>query len=200
MMRSLAMILALALLVPTSARAQQFFDFDGHVTPYTLVGDQVTMLSIVGDPSGVETPLPLDFANFQYTIVVTDLTVDLVAPPQTGYVLGTIALYEDAGTPADYADPSTFTDGTALLTGTLESVLVQQFTATLGSGSGVVNWTGGSRIGDFHPDDRSNWSFLISVSSPTQIGYGQRWDGKVEPLIPVVDGDDSSWGALKSEF
>ena len=200
MMRSLAMILALALLVPTTARAQQFFDFDGQVTPFTVVGDQVTMLSIVGDPSGVETPLPLDFANFQYTIVVSDLIVDLIAPPQTGYVLGTIALYEDAGTPADYADPSTFTDGTALLTGTLESVLVQYFTATLGSGSGVVNWTGGSQIGDFHPDDRTNWSFLISVSGATEPGYGERWDGKVEPLIPVVDGDDSSWGALKSEF
>lgn len=199
-MRLLSCVLAIALLVPNLAHAQQFFDFDGQATGYTQVGDTIDMVSIVLDPPSVDTPLPLDFANFQYTIVVSGLQVDLIDGPVTGFIGGTIALYEDAGTPADYADPSTFTDGTALLTGEFDNLLTQQFTASLGSGSGVVNWTGGANINDFRPADRLNWTFVVSISGATEAGYAARWDGKVEPLEPVVDTDEQSFGTLKNAY
>ena len=199
LMHSLSLALVL-LLSPALAQAQQFFDFDGQATGYTQVGDTIDMYSIVLDPPSVDTPLPLDFANFQYTIVVTGLQVDLISGNDTGFIGGTIALYEDDTTPADYADPSSFTDGTALLSGELENLVVQMFTADLGSGSGVVSWTGGSNINDLRPQDRLNWAFLINVSAATEAGYDARWDGKVEPQEPVVDNDVRSWGAVKTEF
>ncbi|HKK72330.1 MAG TPA: hypothetical protein VKA86_14035 [Candidatus Krumholzibacteria bacterium] len=195
-MRLFSFALALALLAPSAASAQQFFDFDGQATGYTTVGDVVTMVAVVGDP-GVDTPLPLDFASFQYTIVVESLDVDLISGNTTGLVTGTIALYEDDGTPADFADASTFTDGTALLTGEVESLAITQFTATLGSGSGLVDWTGGSRISDFRPSDRENWAFVVNTSPATASGYDHRWDGKVEPQEPVVDTEVRSWGGVK---
>ncbi len=198
-MRLFSFVLALALVAPSAAGAQQFFDFDGQATGYAAVGDVVTMVAVVGDP-GVDTPLPLDFADFQYTIVVESLDVDLISGNTTGFVTGTIALYEDDGTPADYADASTFTDGTALLTGVVESLVLEQFTATLGSGSGVVDWTGGSRISDFQPSDRENWAFVVNTSPATESGYAQRWDGKVEPQEPVVDTATRSWSGVKIQY
>jgi len=199
-MRLIPSVLALTLLFALPANAQQFFDFDGQVTGFTQVGDTIDMYAVVLDPPAVDTPLPLDFDNFQYTIVVSGLQVDLINGNTTGFVAGSIALYEDAGTPADYATASTFTDGTALLTGEVENLVTTLFTASLGSGEGVVNWTGGSRIDDFRPQDRSSWAFVVTISAATEAGYAYRWDGKVEPQEPVVSDETQSFGALKSTY
>lgn len=199
-MRLTTCVLALFLLLAGPASAQQFFDFDGQATGYTQVGDFVEMYSVVFDPSGVDTPLPLDFDNFQYTIVVTGLQVDMIAGSTTGLLAGTITLYEDAGTAADYGNLSTFVDGDAILIGEVENLVNEEFIPGLGSGAGVVNWTGGSRIDDFHPSDRGSWAFLISISAGTEAGFDARWDGKVEPQEPVVDADATSFGEFKTGF
>jgi hypothetical protein len=200
------MLLSLALLslvaAPLSAQAQlQGFDFNGYVTG--LPGG-IDFYSEVFDPSpALELFPPLDFANYQYTLVVTGL----VPAGGNDWTGGTIVLYEDAlvgGTAADYANPATFTDGTPYLSGDLSltrtpNVLFPNLTNI----QGVVDWTGGSHINDLAPEDQSGWLFRAGGNSnpaePVPDGYDEQWDGKIETegVVPTADG---SWGVLKAGY
>lgn len=200
-MKKLVTLLALAgLVIAGPASAQQFFDFLGQANVPASVGGDLELHSIVVNNGQVDTPLPLDFDNFQYTLVVTGLTLDSDGFSQA-YSGGSIALYEDAGTAADYGTKATFTDGDAILTGTVVSLNRTMFTATMGSLSGLVDWTGGSRIDDIAPADRLAWAFLSGIrasSTVTQPGYDEQWDGKVEPQEPIVGTELQSWGSIKA--
>jgi hypothetical protein len=196
------MLLALLLVVgltPGLAGAQQLFDFYGQALVPTMVGNNLTMYSLVRDPAPGTTPIPLDFDNYEYTIVITDLRLDVDGTPQL-YSGGNVALYEDASTPADYANPATFTDGTAILTGTLPSLSRTLYTATLGSAAGTVDWTGGTRIAEIPLAYRTNWPILVGINANSaEEGYDEAWDGKIEPREPIATGTQS-WGAVKSRF
>jgi len=74
-----------------------------------------------GGAPTVVPPIPLDFVNFDYTIVVTDLVLDTDGMVQY-YSNGAIVLYEDNMAVADYANLATFTDGTAILTGVISTL------------------------------------------------------------------------------
>lgn len=188
--------------LPLAAGAQQLFDFTGQALIAGSVGGSVDMYGEVFDPAPATTPIPLDFANYQYTVVV-NATVAGISPFSRSFSDGTIAIFEDAGTAADYSNPATFSDGTAILLGTLKSF--SQFLPPAGPGSvsGFVDWTGGSRLDDIAPEDQSDWAFL-SGSSPDsgllQPGYDEVWDGKVEPQEPIVSDEESSFGSVKALF
>lgn len=184
---------------PQTASAQQFFDFFGQAILPANVGETLTVRAVVLDGApAVETPLPLDFANFQYTIVIEGTVYDALVGGAQLYSGGTIALYEDAATPAEYASPATFTDGTAILSGTVVSLSRSQI-LSLVSVVGTVDWTGGSQIDLLAPPDRLDWGLFSGVDTATaDPGYSETWDGKVEPRDPVVGLDDASWGNLKS--
>ncbi len=184
---------------PQSASAQQFFDFFGQAIVPANVGQTLTLRAVVFDGApAVETPLPLDFANFQYTIVIEGTVFDLLSGGAQLYSGGTITLYEDAGTVADYANASTFTDGTPLLSGVVVNLSRSQI-LSLVSVVGTVDWTGGSQIDLLAPADRLDWGLFSGVDTGTaDPGYSETWDGKVEPRDPVVGVDDGSWGELKS--
>jgi len=190
----------LVLVLPGMASAQQLFDFDGQTQVPALVGDPLSMVSIVRDPAPGTTPLPLDFANFEYTLVVTGLTYDGGVNPQS-YSGGTIVLYEDAGTPADPNNPATYSDGTAILSGDVTTLTRIMFTGTLGSANGTVDWTGGTEIGSFAPSDRVGWTFVSGINVLNALaGYDEAWDGKVEPVGPVVETHHESFGETKRRF
>jgi hypothetical protein len=202
-MKKLLLILAITGIVtaPGVASSQQLFNFNGQALIPTVIGDDATAYLPVDDSGTFEAPIPLDFANFEYTIVVTGMTLDVVSGAAQDYLPGTITLYEDDATPADYSNPATFMDGTAILSGSLYSFTRQLFTATLGSGQGDVDWTGGTRVGEIAPADQTGWSFLVSISRRETVvvpGYDENWDGKVEPLEPVVDTDESSVSEMKA--
>ncbi len=199
---TILMIAALAVTLPVAAQAQQIFDFLGQTLLPTGVGGSLTMYSVVNDPAPADTPLPLDFANFDYTLVIADLVLEVDASPQE-YSGGTITIFEDAGTTADYALPGTFFDGTAILSGTFVYLDRTMFTATLGSAIGEVDWTGGTRVGDIAPQDQTGWPFFSGINAlASQVvdGYDERWDGKVEPYEPIVPNETSSWGAVKTLY
>ena len=167
---------------------------DRHSSPIGVGGDLTAYLPV--DEAGViDTPIPLDFDNFDYTIVVTGLTLDVVNGNAQDYLPGSIVMYEDAATPADYGNPSTFTDGIAILSGSLYSFTRQMFTSTLGSGQGDVDWTGGTRLGEWpRPTSRAGPSSSASARARTVIdpGYDENWDGKVEPLSRVATSEPAS--------
>jgi hypothetical protein len=204
-MRTRITLLLLALLlVAVPASAQQLFDFLGQTVVPDGAGGMLNMDSVVRDPAPGTTPIPLDFANFEYTLVVTNLMLvsgDGTPVSPQNYANGTVTIYEDNGTAADHANPATFTDGTAILIGTIVQLNRTMFTPTLGSASGTVNWNGGTRLDDIAPVDQLGWPFLSGISAFVDVvedGYDEQWDGKVEPEEPIVDVDDMSWGSLKA--
>jgi hypothetical protein len=196
----LCLVLCVAFVGPASA--QQWFDFNAQVLVPTTTGDDLTLYGVINNNGQVETPLPLDFANNEYTIVVTNLTL-LSTGFTEQYAGGTISIYEDAATAADYSVPGTFSDGVAIMSGDLVSLGRTMFTATMGSVSGSVDWDGGSRVGEIAPADRLGWSFLSGVSTRATVtvaGYDENWDGKTEPQIPIVPTADANWGEVKSQY
>jgi len=188
--------------LPLAAQAQQLFDFLGQADLPDGVGDALTLHGVVVDPAPAATPVPLDFADFEYTLVVTDLLLDVDGSPQQ-YSGGTLVLYEDASTAADHADPSTFTDGTAVLVGAITFLERTMFTATLGTVSGSVDWTGGAMVGLIAPQDLDGWLFFSGVNAreeQVEPGNDEVWDGKVEPHDPIVENAIMNWGELKRRF
>ncbi len=199
----LTVMLACAVSAPAAASAQQWFDFNGQALLPAAVGQDLTLYAVINNNGIIDTPLPLDFANFEYTLVVTGLTLvtDLGGGGQT-YSGGAIAIYEDASTAADYTNPASFSDGTVLLSGDLDSLNRSLF-GSIGSAGGTVNWTGGTNLGDLAPADRLGWAFLTGISNRstvTEPGYDENWDGKVEPTVPVVSSQVESWSSVKAQF
>lgn len=189
-----------AFAVPASA--VQMFDFDAQAIMPTGTGSAATVYGRIVNGAAVATPLPLDFANYEYTLVVTGLIQDISGATSL-FSGGTVTIYQDAATAAVWAMPSTFSDGTAVLSGTLSAFQRTMLTATLGSGAGTVDWTGGTRLNLLAPADRTDWPFLTAVSraaSQVQPGFSERWDGKVEPREEVVSTEQRSWSELKAAF
>ncbi len=194
------LVIAMALAMP--AAAQQLFDFNGQATVPTTLGNSLTLDSVLRDPAPEITPLPLDFANFEYTLVVDGLVLDSDDMTQM-YSGGTIAIYQDNVTTADYAVPGSFTDGTAILTGTITTLSRTMFTSTLGTVTGTVDWNGGTRLNDVAPADQLNWAFLSGINAReenTVTGYSEQWDGKIEPQDPIVANEKILWGSFKAMY
>ncbi len=194
--------LALAVASPLTAQAQQLFDYLGHAEVPGDVGGTLTLRAVLTDPAPVATPVPLDFDAFQYTLVVTGLVLDVDGQTQS-YSGGAIALYEDAATPADPADPASFADGTPVLEGVVTSLSRTMFTATLGSVQGSVDWTGGASFADLAPLDASDWHIFSGVNARAGTapdGYDETWDGKVEPGDTSVADESLRWSDIKRMY
>lgn len=186
----------------TGALAAQMFDFDAQAVMPASVGGTATIYGKIVNGAAVASPLPLDFAGRQYTLVVTGLVQD-TAGSTSLFSGGAVMIYEDAATAADWAAPATFTDGVVVLSGSLAAFQRTMFTATLGSGAGAVDWTGGTLLDLLDPADRTAWPFLTAVSravTQVQPGYAERWDGKVEPQEEVVATEQRSWSELKAAY
>jgi len=197
-------IVMLTFLLPGAVMAQQFFDYFGMTLLPNGVGDSLTMYAEVRDPAPAVAPLPLDYDNYQYTLVITDLELVADGFPEI-YANGTITLYEDNGTTADYASPATFTDGTAILVGAVSMEVYHLSnvipTNTTGNGTGTVDWIGGTNLNDFAPEDQLGWTFLVATNSGSGLlepGYDEVWDGKVEPQDIIVSTDRVTWDKLKA--
>jgi len=203
MKKVLLATLALLTLQVGVASSAQFFDFNGQALVPTVVGDDLEMVGVIFDAAPAETPLPLDFANFEYTVVISGLNLDATGFTEV-YSGGSIAIYEDNGTAADFGNPATFSDGTALLTGTVTTLQRSIFfvSSGVGSASGNVDWSGGSSIDDIHPADRLGWALVVGISGGNTVepGYDENWDGKVEPQSPIVATEQTSFGLMKSGF
>ncbi len=185
-----------------SAAAVQLFDFDAQAIVPIMPGNAAEVYGVIVNGTAVDTPLPLDFANYQYTIVVTGLMLD-ESSSTSFFSNGSIAIYEDAATTADWNNTASFSDGTAILTGSLNPFAHTLFTTTLGSGQGTVDWTGGTRLNELAAMDQTGWPFLTGISrSSTQVlpGFTEKWDGKVEPTEEVVAVEGRTWSGVKALY
>lgn len=230
-MRTSGTILIAVLLLgalATSAPASPIIDWDpayfweaGATFDNAPLGSE---MKIVGTISGFGAPLSFLNANMpatEYTFYASGLmslgTATIGSPGSqfyvTTYSAGTIEIYEDA-TPDAVFDPnppnanvpSTFTDGTLILSGTLANFSTQtnDFTAhNTGNAQGNITWTGGSLIayvgGEANPCPAIFTGGLTWYPGTLIPGYLFRHDGKIDHECPTPT-RPGTWGRIKSLY
>ena len=203
-LRALAATMAgAALLLGTQAMAADppNFDFNGYAQVASAVGQPLVVRTLLTNNGVVPTPIPLDFVNFEHTLVIQGTLTSVVGIAQH-HAGALIAIYSDArvgGTAASYASPATFTDGTLILSGTFDDLIRTTFTPNLGNFSGDVTFSGGTRLGEMSPVDGwpcgGGWSRSVTG---IPAGYQENWDGKID--LSTVAVEPRSWGSVKQLF
>jgi len=161
-------------------------------------------------------PLVTNTQANEYTYVMQGFTPSSTVPVANfliiNYTAGTITLYEDSkatGTAADFGSnppsavaPASFTDGTAILEGTLTNLqFVLDTTNGTGSFEAAFNVTGGSQLGNFPLNQRTGWTFSGATGNALNIppGYAHQCDGQTFLNAPSA-AKRVSWGKLKSGY
>jgi hypothetical protein len=212
---------ALLAVVPAARAQSLLFDYVGfdyefpNPTP-GVFGEPGSGYVGLGTVPFLFGPLVANTAANEYTYVMQGFTPTSVTPVGSfsiiNYSAGTITLYEDpisGGTTADYGidppnatAPSSFTDGTPILVGTLSNF---QFVLDTSNGTGsfeaVFTVTGGSQLGNFPLNQRSGWTFSGSTGNALNIphGYAHQCDGQTFLNAPSAV-RKVSWGHLKAGY
>jgi len=178
----------------------------------------VGIISAFGPPLAFldATDLSKDYTFYIYGLISNGTTT--IGPPATQFYVttytgGTIEIYE--GTPRDAVFdpnppnpnvPSTFVNGTLLLSGTVSNFFTQtnNFTPFMtGNSEGNIAWTGGSLIG--HVGGAANPCPALFTGGMTWLpsvniaGYLFRHDGKIDHECPTPT-QSSTWGRMKSLY
>lgn len=211
--------LLLALAAPAGADTLLFdyvgFDYESPNPNPGTFGEAGSGYVGIGTVPGLFAPLTADTTLYQYTYVVNGMTP--VSTTAIGsyiivdYTAGALSIYEDSkfsGTAADYGNsppnataPSSFTDGTLFLTGTLNGFQYVFNNATnTGSYNASYTVTGGSQIVNFPVYQRDGWTFAGASGNATNIpdGYLHQVDG--QNFLGPVPTRASSWGRLKTLY
>lgn len=204
----------------------QAFAYETNYTPATFTSALNSQLEVVGRLVVLCGPLagydPNDPTK-EYTIYLTGLTSAGTQKPTatrwtTSYSGGQFFVYE--GSPEDTPDPgsmpalpnaavpSTFTNGTVILSGTLSNfrtqivlsggnyntTLLGNFIVTGGSAAGAFVGTGNGLLqGTWCP----NGSGATGLC-PLPTGYSAVSNGKFD--VPVTPANGSTWGAIKALY
>lgn len=225
-MRSFVTTLLLALcsvlsLAPAARAQTLLFDYLGfdyespNPNPGTF-GEPGSGYVGLGTVPGVFAPLVSNPALNEYTFVIQGLSPISVMPVGSleiiDYSAGTVTIYEDSkttGTPATFTPnppsgdvPGSFTDGTAILVGTLTNFqLIIDTTNGVGSFEAVFNATSGSQLGNFPLNQRTGWTFSGTTGEALNIpaGFAHQIDGQTFLNGPVA-ARRVSWGQLKAGY
>jgi hypothetical protein len=161
-------------------------------------------------------PLVSNTTDNEYTFVIQGLSPSGVLPVGNmeivNYTTGTVTIYEDSkalGTTGTFAPnppngqvPGTFTDGTAILVGTLTNFqLIVDTSNGVGSFEAVFNATGGSQLANFPLNQRTGWTFSGTTGEALNIpeGFAHQIDGQTFLDAPVA-ARRISWGRLKAGY
>ncbi len=219
---TLMLTLCCALAAPPAARAQSLlfdyvgFDYESPNPDPLTFGEAGSGYVGVGTVPFLFAPLVSNTVANEYTYVMQGLTptgVQAFGPFRIiNYSTGSITIYEDAklgGTTADFGNnppnavaPATFTDGSAVLVGSLTNF---QFVFDTSSGSGsfeaVFNVTGGAQLANFPLNQRKGWTFSGATSNALNIpqGYAHQVDGQTFLDAPSA-ARRTSWGQLKAGY
>jgi len=192
------------------------FDYEDPDPDPTQFGEAGSGYVGLGEVPGIFAPLSADYTNNEYTYHIAGLLQVNTQVFGTflviDYTPGTLTVYEDdktSGTPFTYGinppnatAPSTFTDGTPIISGALTNFRFVFNTAN-GTGSYEADFeaTGGTQIGNIPLNQRKGWTFAGATSNSTGIpeGYYHQIDGQVF-LDKPVPGQPTSWGALKAKY
>lgn len=216
---ALGAALLLALATPAAADTLLFdyvgFDYENPDPNPATFGELGSGYVGIGTVPGLFAPLTADTTQYQYTYIITGMTpvgVSTIASYTiVDYSVGTLSIYEDSelsGTAADYGSvppnataPSTFTDGTLFLTGTLQNFQFVYNSATnTGSYNATFTVTGGTQLVNFPVYQRDGWTFAGASGNATNIpgGYLHQVDG--QNFLGPVPTRVKSWGQIKTLY
>lgn len=224
-------LLAVALAAPLAAHAACVAPISWGVTYATETSysapnsNSGSILTIRGKIDCFTDPfLDLNGNGKEYTVVITGLVSGGTAPPvplgggnlayQTHYTGGTFAYYEDTTTPADPANPATYTDGTVILNGALNGMTVTFVlngsgnyvsgnfdTGPMGSGAVFTGGTLFSRVSNFGQGcplrDTGGWNVTPAAHPP---GYTAEVAGKTDIDCHPTPTQLGTWGSLKGTY
>ena len=152
-------------------------------------------------------PIPLIWDNEQHTMVIEGELLSTYEDP-TFYRLAftnvSIQIFTDVGpaTPADFAAPLTFQDGSMITSGTVynfDYVRTGALPGTLQVGGGYVTWSGGTRLSEML--SRINQQDYVAGGLSTltiPAGYAECWDlmaGNMDFSVTA-----QAWGAVKALY
>jgi hypothetical protein len=222
--------LAVALAAPLAAHAACVAPISWGVTyatetsyaaPNSLPGSVLTIRGLI---DCFNAPFSdLDPTTKQYTVVISNLiSGGTVATPlgggftnyQTHYTGGSFAYYEDTTTPADPANPPTYSDGTIILSGVLNGLTVNftlgptgayvsgNFdTGPMGSGAQFTGGTLFDRVSSFGQGcplrDTGGWNVSPNAHP---AGYTAEVAGKTDIDCQPTATETGTWGKLKSTY
>jgi len=216
---------ALVILAVVPASGQVEFTFEGFavMSPgIDLTGATLSVYGIANPPASTPTPLPLDFANNQYTISVNDMLVtgfvqDLGnATKDFDFTGGVLSIFEDAiatGTSADYANQASFTDGDMIVQASVDAGWEMHLDNPIGfgysgAGIGTCDINGGSSLGDLqtygYPLD--NWTFagtaIAEPSSFVNVPNGYNYVFGIKIIFPYdpTPNEDATWSHVKNLY
>jgi hypothetical protein len=211
--------LLLALSAPAGADTLLFdyvgFDYESPDPIPATFGEAGSGYIGLGTVPGLFSPLTADTTQYQYTYLVSGLTPVSTATIGSyiivDYTAGSLSIYEDSkfsGTAASYGSnppnataPSSFTDGTLFLAGTLNGFQYVFNNATnTGSYNATYTITGGSQLVNFPVYQRDGWTFAGSSGNALNVpdGYLHQVDG--QNFLGPVPTRASSWGRLKTLY
>ena len=227
-MKHVAIALSLAVLGLVAPRphaaqaAQLFIDYFGYdyespnPNPGTF-GEPGSVYNSLGPAPNLYAPLLPDTSANQYTYYFTNLNPILVQNFGTFVVInyapgGLFQVWEDSkltGTAFDFGvnppnatAPSTFTDGTKFVEGSIDQFQIVLNLAT-GSGSFDANFTmtGGSQLVNVPANQRTGWTFAGTTANELNrpSGYDHQVDGQIFLNEPTPT-QPKSWGAIKARY
>ncbi|MHB8078025.1 MAG: hypothetical protein ACYDIE_02045 [Candidatus Krumholzibacteriia bacterium] len=225
----LALVAALTAAAPALAASEViFYGYAKYVPVIDAVGSTLEVYGLAA-PGSVAPPIAFDWANYEYTVQVSGLTVATYAAdsvPVGPYLLdrksstyagGIVRIYQDAkagGTHADFAAPGTFSDGTLILTAAVDDGFASLLTdgpivhdgIFVGSGSGTCDFNGGSRLdelvsAEYYLNDWFLGGVPISDPSPTvPAGFQRLFNVKLVSPNDPTSAEPGTWSGVKALY
>lgn len=210
----LAVVFVVSVMTVVGSSAQTQFSMYGfsYFTPPEGVGTVTTVVGRLEPPVGFSYPIALDFTNNEYTFYFqTTITSVTTGPLTSTYTYGdaTLSIYEDPSknsaygtSPPNAVSPSTFRDGTLILSGTLSELSRLNYNMGFPEPAIVGAWecTGGTRFADLTV---KNWTYHGGLSNNPMVGvpvgYGHRWATKMVPAT-TVPAEEATWGEVKDRY
>ena len=147
-------------------------------------------------------------AGYEYTVVIDAIIVTYNGLPYpwvpgvngsetADFNVASVSIYEDNTTPADYANPGTFTDGTLVLSGVIQNMIGEHTVYW-----GVVVFTGGTGIGNLNSQCSGGLvgnDFINFFIGTPPAGYQESYD--IQWICPeATDVQETTWGAVKGLY
>ncbi|HMB70353.1 MAG TPA: hypothetical protein VKU85_13640, partial [bacterium] len=144
---------------------------------------------------------------YEYTAVINTTVFsynDFGIQRVVDFTIGSVAIYEDDSTPADYANKATFTDGTLILSGEFQNMIGShfEFPGMPYDVTGVVVFNGGTGLGNLDPACSAGLTandfinFLVGTPPATyEEDYDIEW--KCEES---TSSEESTWGRTKGLY